>query len=447
MISCISVSYFVFGPRLPHRTVGFCSLRRAPRRVRHVRARRSYARVRRRVLAQLDQTLLPSTILSITDSVVVLYKTVSKHIKENHRVDELESANAKKSPSNNFVIDCIDMTNNETTRNHILNHLSSLLGYTARHRAILPRETLNLKRPAFGDVQPALGLVLTALQVILVPSADDGGIAHRLIHEPVEERLLFRFLPTLSRARASVRSSSHPMHGLILDSRLAKPPTRSPRSRVRARSVPSPSRSSLDVRSRHARAFARARARARTPPKVASSSRALASRAPNPSSPRASPVETSLRARANPPSWIASSLDRTSARATPERRLTDASPTSTRDTYLLHGLLRRGHAFGPRRRRRRDDGRQRESHHRWVRASTSDEDGGARVDDVARDRDRSTRTTATSTTTTIWECRVLGVIGRAARARTMGERDVEYGIGRSRARVCSSTSRVVIYFS
>jgi len=78
---------------------------------------------------------------------------------------------------------------------------------------------------------------------------------------------------------------------------------------------------------------------------------------------------------------------------------------------------------------------------------TSDEDGGVNVDDVARDRDRSTRTTATSTTTTIWECRVLGVIGRAARARTMGERDVEYGIGRSRARVCSSTSRVVIYFS
>ena len=49
---------------------------------------------------------------------------------------------------------------------------------------------LNLKRTAFGNVKTTLGLVLAALQVILVPSTNVGRIAHSLIHEPFKERLL-----------------------------------------------------------------------------------------------------------------------------------------------------------------------------------------------------------------------------------------------------------------
>ena len=49
---------------------------------------------------------------------------------------------------------------------------------------------LNLKRTAFGNVKTTLGLVLAALQVILVPSTNVRRIAHSLIHEPFKERLL-----------------------------------------------------------------------------------------------------------------------------------------------------------------------------------------------------------------------------------------------------------------
>ncbi len=67
---------------------------------------------------------------------------------------------------------------------------------------------LNLKRTAFGNVKTTLGLVLAALQVILVPSTNVRRIAHSLIHEPFKERLLLTRLREAQNKKSKVSRGS-----------------------------------------------------------------------------------------------------------------------------------------------------------------------------------------------------------------------------------------------
>lgn len=67
---------------------------------------------------------------------------------------------------------------------------------------------LNLKRTAFGNVKTTLGLVLAALQVVLVPSTNVRRIAHSLIHEPFKERLLLTRLREAQNKKSKVSRGS-----------------------------------------------------------------------------------------------------------------------------------------------------------------------------------------------------------------------------------------------
>lgn len=102
---------------------------------------------------------------------------------------------------------------------------------------------LNLKRTAFGNVKTTLGLVLAALQVILVPSTNVGRIAHSLIHEPFKERLLLTRLrekKTHSKNRSVGGHSTNHDQGQHPPSRVRKlsEPKRIDRALDRARRRP-----------------------------------------------------------------------------------------------------------------------------------------------------------------------------------------------------------------
>lgn len=111
---------------------------------------------------------------------------------------------------------------------------------------------LNLKRTAFGNVKTTLGLVLAALQVILVPSTNVRRIAHSLIHEPFKERLLLTRLREAEEKKTSKVSrgsfyQSRPGQHPPLVRKLSDP---KPRSRARSRASSTAS-SSIDTSRAH----------------------------------------------------------------------------------------------------------------------------------------------------------------------------------------------------
>ena len=133
-------------------------------------------------------------------------------------------------------------------------HIVAILGYVARLRS---RDSsagahinLNLKRTTLGNVKTTLGLVLAALQVILVPSTNVRRIANSLIHEPFEERLLLTGLrarnPRITRNVSPTRT--------INESRLANdPPPRARASSVAELSDPRADRARARRASAHPR--------------------------------------------------------------------------------------------------------------------------------------------------------------------------------------------------
>ena len=134
----------------------------------------------------------------------------------------------------------------------------------------------NLKRAALGDVQPPLGLVLAALEIIFVPRADDARVTHGLFEQPIEEALL---LPGLRARSSSRQSKSHitshdprrtppqsttPHRSDIARSRRRlPPPARVHRQRPRARRLLDAFASPRSRPRAHARAFAHTSHRSR----------------------------------------------------------------------------------------------------------------------------------------------------------------------------------------